>query len=67
LALQSVELTKNKTKGKALIASKGRAQHQAGFNEEVWSTTRRVFAILAGISILVLGAAWLMEARFNLA
>ncbi|KAL9636645.1 MAG: hypothetical protein Q9164_002699 [Protoblastenia rupestris] len=67
LALQSVELAKSKTKGKALVAGKGRVQHQAGFNEEIWSTTGRVFAISAVISILVVGAAWLMEAHFNLA
>jgi len=50
-----------------LVTGKGRVQHQAGFNEEIWSTTERVFAISAVISILVAGAAWLMEARFNLA
>jgi hypothetical protein len=62
-----VEPAKSKTKGEALVAVEGRVQHQAGFNEEIWSTTGRVFAISAAISILVVGAAWIMEARFNLA
>jgi farnesyl-diphosphate farnesyltransferase len=62
-----VELAKSKTKGKALVAVKGRVQHQAVLNEEIWSTTGRVFAISAVISILVVGAAWLMETHFNLA
>ncbi|KAF2101373.1 putative farnesyl-diphosphate farnesyltransferase [Rhizodiscina lignyota] len=67
LAPQSIELAKGKTKWKALVADEERFQHQARFNEEIWSTTGRVLAILAVILILVLGAAWLMAARFNLA
>jgi hypothetical protein len=62
-----VELAKSKTKGKVLVAVKGRVQHPAGFNGEIWFTTGRVFAISAAISILVVGAAWIMEARFHLA
>jgi len=56
--LQTAEAAKSKTKG--------RVKHQAGFNEEIWSTTGRVLAISAIISLLVVGAAWLIEARFSL-
>ncbi|RDL36151.1 Uncharacterized protein BP5553_06763 [Venustampulla echinocandica] len=65
LAPQSVELANSKTRRKDLVAVKGRGQRQAGFNDEIWSTTGGVFGILVVISILVLGASWLMEARFN--
>jgi hypothetical protein len=67
MAPQSVKLAKSKAKGKALVAVKGRVKHQAGFNGEIWSTTGRVFAISVAISILVVGAAWIIEARFHLA
>jgi hypothetical protein len=49
-----------------MLTGNGRVQHKVGFDEGVWSTTKRVFAILAATSILVLGASWLMEARISL-
>ncbi|TAQ88770.1 hypothetical protein B7494_g2936 [Chlorociboria aeruginascens] len=53
LAPQSVELANSKTKKKALEG------------QRIWSTTGRVFAILAFISILVVGIAWFTEVRFK--
>jgi hypothetical protein len=62
-----MEHAKSKTKGKALVADKWQVQHQASFHEGIWSTTGQVFVISAVISILVVGIAWFMEARFTLA
>ncbi|KAF2268992.1 putative farnesyl-diphosphate farnesyltransferase [Lojkania enalia] len=63
----SVELAKNETKGKTSVTGSGHVQHLTGSNKGTWYTTGRVCAISAIISIMIVGAAWLMEARSNLA
>lgn len=58
----------SRNKEEAWVISDGRLWHHAGFSMKTWPTAGQASAaILVVVSILILGAAWFMEAGSHLA